>query len=236
MSRAVPMADYLLAHEHIIGGYDVLHLNRQPTHPIEEVAGLTISPPAQFRARAELSEESAADWDELQLIETSLMHLEDPHVDALLALQGRQSRRQSLCPSGWRNRIDRHVYTAKAFRGQGVARTLMSRAMEIAPLAVQAHPGRRTRGKPRTGGLALHQLRLSPRWAVHDLSPKDIVRRLTSHKSSIYARILREHAQVQARPRVKTPRPATPRERSVVAPYWESSAKQNPAGDAVALP
>jgi len=68
-----------------------------------------------------------------------MLHLDDPHYDAMLALKdGAVAGRAGVLAVGDVGRIDQ-VYVAEAFRRQGVGRTLMSRALEICARSLFKH-------------------------------------------------------------------------------------------------
>ena len=68
-----------------------------------------------------------------------MLHLDDPHYNALLALRdGKVAGRAGVLAVGDVGRIDQ-VYVAQAFRRQGVGRTLMSRRWRSAGRSLFRH-------------------------------------------------------------------------------------------------
>ena len=129
----------------------MLHLAGTPSGPVREVAGLTVIPArASFRHARELARERAAEWDEHpQLIEAAMLHLDDPHYDAMLGLRdGPAVGFAGVLAVGDVGRIDQ-VFVSEKFRRRGIGRTMMSRAMEVSPLAVQARLARGRAGECR---------------------------------------------------------------------------------------
>lgn len=130
--RTAPLAEHLTAAGWRVEADDILHLAGRPSGPVAEVTGLTIIPArASFRHARALAEEASRLWNQPQVAEAAMLHLDDPHFDALIALkEGVAVGRIGVLAVGDIGRIE-HVYVAEAFRRQGVGRTLMSRAMEI---------------------------------------------------------------------------------------------------------
>ena len=90
-ARTAPLAEHLAAGGWVKEAFDILHLAgvTPAAAPPRETAGLTIIPArASFRHARALEEVASRIWNEPQLVEASLAHLDDPHWDALLALKG----------------------------------------------------------------------------------------------------------------------------------------------------
>ena len=86
---------------------------------------------AAFRHACALAEEAAARWNEPQVAEAQMRHLDDPHCDALLAMRdGRAVGRITVMAVGEIGRIEQ-VYVAGEVRRQRIGRLLIARAMEI---------------------------------------------------------------------------------------------------------
>lgn len=142
-TRTKPMAEYLLAHGYIVGGHDILHLARQPSGSIQEVSGLTIIPArASYRHVRELAAEAAREsamLREEEAADDALTHLDDPHVDSLLALKdGKPVAAVGVLAVGEIGAIE-DLYVAAPHRNQGIGRTMMSRAMEICARSLFKH-------------------------------------------------------------------------------------------------
>jgi ribosomal protein S18 acetylase RimI-like enzyme len=121
-------------------GYDIYYLAGQPAGTIVEAAGLTIIPSrASFKHTRALADEAAAYFKFPQLAEAIILHIEDPQTDSLLALRdGEPVAYVSILNMGEIGYIS-ELFVAEKFRGQGVGRTMMSRAMEACARAVHRH-------------------------------------------------------------------------------------------------
>jgi ribosomal-protein-alanine N-acetyltransferase len=139
-SQTLPHVDLLSSRGFRTGAYDVMHLAGRPAGVVREAGGLTIIPArASFRHARALAEEAAAEDGEPGLADASLQHLDDPHWDALLALRdGVAVGRAGVLAVGDVGRIE-HLFVSAGARGQGVGRTLMSRAMEICARSLFRH-------------------------------------------------------------------------------------------------
>jgi ribosomal protein S18 acetylase RimI-like enzyme len=139
-ARTQPMIDHLLAAGHFRQADEIMHLGRTPPNPIREIAGLTIIPArASYPHIRQLMEESAAIWNEPQLVEGKMLHLDDPHTEALLALRGRE-------PVGYVEVLAvgeigcvADLFVSARFRREGIGRTMMSRALEACARSLFRH-------------------------------------------------------------------------------------------------
>jgi ribosomal protein S18 acetylase RimI-like enzyme len=138
--RTTPLTESLIAGGWREAAEDILYLAGRPQAPIREAGGLTIVPArASFRHWRQLAEEWADGRGEPQLAEAAMLHLDDPHYDALLALQdGAAVGRIGVLAVGEVGRVDQ-VYVAEAHRRRGIGRTLMSRALEICARSLFRH-------------------------------------------------------------------------------------------------
>ena len=139
--RTEPLVRHLEAAGWERSSGDVLYLAGAPAGPIKEVGGLTIIPArASYRHARALAEEGGRVYNEPeQLAEASLLHLDDPHYDALLALRdGTAVGCIGVLAVGEIGRID-DVYVSEGHRRQGIGRTLMSRALEICARSLFKH-------------------------------------------------------------------------------------------------
>jgi len=139
-SATKPLVELLLERGYPRRRMDIMYLNHRPAGTIAEAGGLTIIPArASYRHVRELAEESAREWGTPQLVEASVMHLDDPHVDALLALKDTKAvGKVYVLAVGEIGSIE-HVFVSAPFRGQGIGRTLISRAMEICARSLFKH-------------------------------------------------------------------------------------------------
>ncbi|HEY7117653.1 MAG TPA: GNAT family N-acetyltransferase [Tepidisphaeraceae bacterium] len=138
-----PLIDHLVAGGHRAQSDDILYLRRTPAQAIPEVADLKIIPArASYRHVRRLVEEKTAErWpaDADQLVDAHLRHLDDPHVDALLALRGeRPVAFLGVLAVGELGRIE-SVYVSAEFRGRGIGRVMMARGLEICARSLFKH-------------------------------------------------------------------------------------------------
>jgi ribosomal protein S18 acetylase RimI-like enzyme len=139
-ARTRPLVEHLLA-----GGWkpmtlDVMRLQTAPLGDTADAPGLTIIPArASYRHARELAEREAAVWNEPTLADAAILHVEDPHVDTLLALKdGAAVASVSVLAVGEIGRID-NVFVAEHHRRNGIGRTMMSRAMELCARSLFKH-------------------------------------------------------------------------------------------------
>ncbi|CAN5584954.1 hypothetical protein BH10PLA1_BH10PLA1_10710 [soil metagenome] len=136
-----PLADYLLANGGEAVVNDVLYLAKQPTGAIRELPGLRIIPArASYKHARQLAEINARESGEgSQRVEALMLHLDDSHWDALLALQdGQPIASIGVLAVGDAGLID-DVYVRPEERHRGVGLTMMSRAMEICARSLFKH-------------------------------------------------------------------------------------------------
>lgn len=114
---------------------DILHLMRPPNSTAAAPADVKIIPArASYRHVQELGQEQVSRRDPqsaAQGLEAMMLHLDDPHYDALLALkQGKAIAKVGVLAVGEVGRIQ-PLYVSEPHRGQGMGRVMMSRALEI---------------------------------------------------------------------------------------------------------
>lgn len=141
-SQVRPLVEHLLANGLRACSDDILYLRRMPTGAIVEPAGMRFIPArASYRHFRELMEEKATEqWGgSAAVVRAQLQHLDDPHVDAVLALEGqRPVAYAAVMAVGELGRIE-GVYVAKDFRGRGIGRALMGRALEVCARSLFRH-------------------------------------------------------------------------------------------------
>lgn len=140
-ARTRPMIDHLLSIGHRVTSDDILRLRAMPARAIPDVPDLKVIPArAAYRQSRELAVERAAEWDaEPQLVDAHMDDLDNPQFDALLALVGdRPAGTLGVLSTGEVGRIE-NVFVSPRFRRQGVARALMSRAMETCARSLFKH-------------------------------------------------------------------------------------------------
>jgi ribosomal-protein-alanine N-acetyltransferase len=138
-----PMVDHLLASGYRAREQEVFYLRRAPEGPVAQVGGVKISPAwASYRHSRDLARESAAQcWPDIaeQLADAWVAHLDDAHFDALIALkEDRAVASVGVLAVGELGLIE-GLFVSKEHRRQGIARTMMSRAMEICARSLFRH-------------------------------------------------------------------------------------------------
>ena len=133
------MVELLLSRGYQAMQSDIMVLGQIGTIVVPEIAGVKIIPArASFRHTRQLFEEYAADKTP-QLAEASMMHLDDPHWDSLLAIkEGEPLAHMGALAVGEIGRIE-SVYVAKAHRGKGLATLMMARVLEICARSLFKH-------------------------------------------------------------------------------------------------
>ena len=139
--RVDPFVEHLTQLGFSRGAHDIMYLQHMPQTKIVEVADVKIIPArASFRHARALAEESANEkWKEPQLADAAMMHLDDPHWDALLALKdGTAVAMIGVLAVGELGRIN-DVFVSPHHRRKGIGRTMMSRALEICARSLFKH-------------------------------------------------------------------------------------------------
>lgn len=139
-ARTRPLADYLVSAGWGPDPYDIMYLAGRPAAPLVEADGLTIIPArASFRHAREIAEEAARERGAPQFADASMMHLDDPHWDAAVALRdGRAVARAGVLAVGDLGRVE-HLFVRAADRRQGVGRTMVARALEVCARSLFRH-------------------------------------------------------------------------------------------------
>ena len=139
-ARTQPLVDHLLASGYSKHDLDIMYLSGRLATPIEEVGGLQIIPArASYRHARALWEEWMSPWNEPQLVEKGMLHLEDAATDALVALKdGVAAAFVAVLPVGEIGCIE-ELFVSEKLRGQGIGRTMMSRALEICARSLFKH-------------------------------------------------------------------------------------------------
>jgi ribosomal protein S18 acetylase RimI-like enzyme len=139
-ARTRPLVDHLLSRGYRMLSHDVMHLAHLPDRLVVEVPGLKIIPSrASFRDTHGLALEASENWNEPQLADATVEHVQDPHFDSLLALRdGRAVATAGVLAVGEIGRIE-NVYVAKDHRRLGIGRTMMSRVLEVCARSLFKH-------------------------------------------------------------------------------------------------
>ena len=141
-AQTQPLIDQLLATGHGVHREAIFYLRHQPRRDASDAPGLKIIPArASYRHSRELAEELVVEvaHGDPQVMEARLQHLDDPHYDVLLALRdGRAVGTVGVFAAGELAQIQ-EVYVSPTARRQGVAKTLMTRALEACARAQFRH-------------------------------------------------------------------------------------------------
>jgi ribosomal protein S18 acetylase RimI-like enzyme len=144
-ARTAPMADFLSSRGLARVTHDVLRLEGAPAEPIRQPADLTIIPArASFRHTRAIAEDAAREYsndpDDLsEQAEASLLHLDDPHTDALLALRGGDAVAYIAVLAVGEIGVIAHLHVAAPFRRQGIGLTMLGRGLEICARSLFRH-------------------------------------------------------------------------------------------------
>ena len=138
--RTGPLAELLVRQSYRQNVLDILHLPQLPRLTPPAMGDLKIIPArAGFRHFRTLAEEGPIRRDQPQLVEAAMLHLDDSHYDALLAIRGG-------IPAGCVGVLSvgdiggiQELFVSEQFRRQGVGTILMSRAMEICERSLFRH-------------------------------------------------------------------------------------------------
>ena len=135
-----PMADHLLALGYVRDICNVMYLKNFPAEALREVGDLKIIPArASFKHMRVLAEESALRWNAPDLAEAKMLHLDDSHTDALLALRNSLAVGYMAVLSVGEIGAIQDLFVSAAYRRLGIGRTLMSRALEICARSLFKH-------------------------------------------------------------------------------------------------
>jgi ribosomal protein S18 acetylase RimI-like enzyme len=139
-SQTVPLADYLQSVGYVPRSYDIMLLGGRSPGQITEAQGLTIIPArASFRHARELAQEDAAECGVPELVDASMLHLDDPHWDASIALRnGTAVARAGVLAVGEIGRVE-HVFVTASHRRQGIGRTMVARLLALCSRSLFKH-------------------------------------------------------------------------------------------------
>ncbi|HEY8668120.1 MAG TPA: GNAT family N-acetyltransferase [Tepidisphaeraceae bacterium] len=141
--QTAPLAEHLLQRHFTTDIAEIMRLARTPyaaRAPATEVPGLKIIPArSSFRHARQLAEGSAQRWNCPELADATMLHLDDPHWDALIALKdGQAIAHVGVLAVGDIGRIE-NLWVAPEMRGLGIGRTMMGRALEICARSLFHH-------------------------------------------------------------------------------------------------
>jgi ribosomal protein S18 acetylase RimI-like enzyme len=139
-----PLVEYLLSRGYRAVVDEIMHLPSQSVGAAavapRELPGLTIIPArASYRHMRELAEARGRHWNSTQLADSIMLHLDDPHYDALLALHGGAAVAcTGVLAVGDFGAIE-EVFVLDSHRGRGIGRVMMARALEICARSLFKH-------------------------------------------------------------------------------------------------
>ena len=135
-----PLREHLVSLGYKAESLDILYLPSAPTAMVAAPPGLKIIPArASFKHYRQLAEEMAAEWGVANMAGAAMLHLDDPHWDALLALrEGEPVASIGVLAVGEIGRVE-DLYVSPAARRQGVGRAMLARAIEICSRSLFKH-------------------------------------------------------------------------------------------------
>jgi N-acetylglutamate synthase-like GNAT family acetyltransferase len=135
-----PLAEHLAAQGWTTQSSDILYLAGRPAASAAPPDGLTIIPArASFRHARQLAEQAAAEAGRPQLADASMLHLDDPHWDVMIALrEGNAVARAGVLAVGEIGRLDQ-LYVSPPDRQLGVGGTMMARVLEVCARSLFRH-------------------------------------------------------------------------------------------------
>ena len=138
--RTAPLAELLVGRSYQQKVLDILHLPQMPRLAPPAMGDLKIIPArAGFKQLRMLAEEGPIRRNEPQLVDAAMLHLDDSHYDALLALKsGAAAGYVGVLSVGEIGGIQ-ELYVSEQFRRQSIGTILMSRAMEICERSLFRH-------------------------------------------------------------------------------------------------
>jgi ribosomal protein S18 acetylase RimI-like enzyme len=127
-----PMAEYLMRQGYAAQVEDVMLLGQTPPIHVPQIEGLKVIPArASFKHVRELFAGSDLGRRTPNAVEAAVMHLDDPHWDALLALRdGKAAGYVGVLAMGEVGRIEQ-LHVAEDQRRKGLGLLMMTRALEI---------------------------------------------------------------------------------------------------------
>jgi ribosomal protein S18 acetylase RimI-like enzyme len=136
-----PMVDLLMSRGYERNLSDIMYLEHlRASSDLRADESLLIIPArASFRHARELHAEASRKWNEPQCVEAGLAHLDDPHYDALIALEnGHAVAHIGVLAIGEIGLIE-EVFVVESHRSRGLGTTMMGRAMEICGRSLFKH-------------------------------------------------------------------------------------------------
>lgn len=138
--RVAPLVERLQQSGYREHRSDIFYLRRLHLLPLTDMHGLKVFPArASFKHVRQLWEERHASEEQTQLVEYDMLHLDDPHFDALIATRNGQAVGYvgvlAIGEIGYVGAL----YVGKNHRRQGIGRMMMGRAMEICARSLFKH-------------------------------------------------------------------------------------------------
>ena len=135
------MQEFLLAKNYVKQSRDIMHLDRISLPSVStKLENMKIIPArSSFRHARAIYDEQSREWHTPQLIEAAMLHLDDPHYDALIAMKdGVAIAHVGVLAMGETGVIE-DVFVSENFRRRGVGAIMMSRALEICARSLFKH-------------------------------------------------------------------------------------------------
>jgi GNAT superfamily N-acetyltransferase len=135
-----PLAEHLAVQGWTSEPSDILYLAGRPAAPAAPSDSLTIIPArASFRHARQLAEEAAAEAGRPQLADASMLHLDDPHWDVMIALRdGKAVARAGVLAVGEIGRVDQ-LYVSAPERRRGIGSAMLARVLEVCSRSLFKH-------------------------------------------------------------------------------------------------
>jgi ribosomal protein S18 acetylase RimI-like enzyme len=140
LDHTQPLAEELLRQGYLREVEEVMYLKSYPSTAIHEVKGLKIIPGrASFKHVRVLAEQMAGMGSNSAVADEKMLHLDDSHTDALVALRGTEAAAYTAVLAVGEIGAIQELYVNNAMRGEGIGRTMMSRALEICARSLFKH-------------------------------------------------------------------------------------------------
>ena len=139
--RTGPMEEFLVGRGYVKISAPIMRLRHMaPAATPSQLDDVQVIPArSSFRHARELAELKSQDWSEPQLADAAMLHLDDPHYDALMALHGgRAVAYAGLLTMGELGLIEQ-VYVVPDHRRRGLGRLVVQRLLEIAARGLLKH-------------------------------------------------------------------------------------------------
>jgi ribosomal protein S18 acetylase RimI-like enzyme len=139
--RTEPLAGHLLAQGYTRRSHDLMRLEVAAAPAVKEVGGVKVIPArASFRHTRALFEEVVGEAGySRQVVEADMAHLDDPHWDSLLALEGGAAVAHAGVFAVGELGVIENVYVIPPQRRRGLGSMMMGRVLEICARSLFRH-------------------------------------------------------------------------------------------------